>query len=141
MNNRYIRQQNIIEKDGQASLKKTKVLIVGAGGLGNLVSSFLVASGLINITIIDNDIIDITNLTRQICYHEEDCGQSKVETLKRHLECLNSEAIISINKDRLNKDNIDNFITINDLILGKFPVNLTSGISIFKFVTESGICV
>ena len=117
MTNRYIRQAKIIGIEGQELLKNTKVLVIGAGGLGNLVSSYLVASGVVDITIIDNDKIEITNLTRQIAYHESDCGSSKVITLQKHLQSLNFESKVNALDIYLDKKNVDDIVSSHDLIL------------------------
>lgn len=114
---RYIRQIGILGTDGQQNLSKTKILCIGAGGLGTLVSSFLVGAGIKHLGLIDNDIIQISNLHRQLSYKEEDCGQSKVHVLKDYLSQRNSECKIDIYDISLQYMNSDNILKKFDLIL------------------------
>ena len=85
---RYSRQ--IILKDigpnGQKNIIKSKVLIVGAGGLGCPVAEFLVRAGIGNIGIVDNDIVDISNIHRQSLYNSDDVKISKVKSAKNKLK-------------------------------------------------------
>ena len=86
---RYAR--HLVLKDiggqGQQRLRNAKVLVVGAGGLGNPVSLYLAGAGIGTIGIIDNDIVSLSNLQRQILYREHDVGKSKVfATQKNNLK-------------------------------------------------------
>ena len=85
---RFSRQ--IILKDigsaGQEKIKKAKILIVGAGGLGCPVSEFLTRAGVGEIGIIDNDVVDISNIHRQSLYDINDLKRSKVQSAKRKLK-------------------------------------------------------
>ena len=74
---------------GQEKLKKAKVLMIGAGGLGCPVLQYLVAAGVGKIGIVDDDVVDLSNLHRQILYTVNDVGQGKAITAKRKLELLN----------------------------------------------------
>jgi molybdopterin/thiamine biosynthesis adenylyltransferase/rhodanese-related sulfurtransferase len=93
---RYVRQIGVLGVDGQQKLVHTKVLCIGAGGLGTLVSSFLVNAGIRHIGLMDKDIIEVNNLNRQLSYTEKDCGQSKVKVLKDYLQERNSNCQINI---------------------------------------------
>ena len=75
--------------DGQVAFKNANVLIVGMGGLGCPASQYLAASGIGQLTIIDNDVIETSNLQRQILYTASDVGKSKVETAKQRLNQIN----------------------------------------------------
>ena len=68
MDTRYARQIGLIGEKGQAKLSKAWVLIVGAGGLGNICAKFLASSGVGNILIIDHDTVELCNLNRQIMF-------------------------------------------------------------------------
>ncbi|MFN7093731.1 MAG: ThiF family adenylyltransferase [Burkholderiales bacterium] len=116
-NSRYLRQSKVIGSEGQQQLKNTKLLVVGAGGLGTLVSSFLVAAGVGKITLMDEDTIAITNLTRQIVYSEKDCGQAKVLVLEKYLNSLNSECEINTYASFLNHSNADDIIAKHDVVV------------------------
>lgn len=74
---------------GQEKLKNAKVLMIGAGGLGCPVLQYLVAAGVGKIGIVDDDVVDLSNLHRQILYTVNDVGQGKAITAKRKLELLN----------------------------------------------------
>ena len=76
-NNRYITQSNIINHNCQKVLENAKVLCIGAGGLGCLVSSFLAAAGVGNIGLIDQETIDINHLNNQVIYTKQDIGKWK----------------------------------------------------------------
>ena len=82
--------RQIILKDigslGQKKIKQAKVLVVGAGGLGCPVAEFLVRAGIGNIGIVDNDIVDISNIHRQSLYNSDDVKISKVKSAKNKLK-------------------------------------------------------
>tara|TARA_R110002033_G_scaffold168662_1_gene208631 strand:- start:22868 stop:23920 length:1053 start_codon:yes stop_codon:yes gene_type:complete len=97
---RYKRQIQLpqVGKTGQQKLKESKILVVGAGGLGCAILPYLTASGIENIGIIDGDTIEETNLQRQILYTEKTISQQKVVVAKQQLEALNSNVKIEIYK-------------------------------------------
>ena len=70
---------------GQEKLKQSKILVIGAGGLGCPVLLYLAAAGVGTIGIIDHDVVSISNLQRQVLYTEEDLGKLKVEVAKEKL--------------------------------------------------------
>ncbi|PWA07726.1 HesA/MoeB/ThiF family protein [Flavobacterium laiguense] len=90
---RYSRQMILPEigEIGQQKLQDARVLVIGAGGLGCPVLQNLVAAGVGNIGIVDGDVVDETNLHRQLLYTLKDCGNSKVETAKKAVLELNPE--------------------------------------------------
>ena len=114
---RYLRQLNLFNETGQRLLRESKILIVGAGGLGSLAAAYLAAAGVGHITIIDDDIIELTNLTRQICYLETDCGELKVNALKRYIGNLNSNCNVLVEVSKFCKENAEYLIERHDLIL------------------------
>lgn len=114
---RYIRQIGILGANGQRILADTKILCIGAGGLGTLVSNFLVGAGVRHIGLIDKDTVEVSNLHRQLSYREKDCGQSKVQVLKDYLHQRNSNCQISIYDDYLQPDNADKIVEKFDLII------------------------
>ncbi|NLJ81819.1 MAG: HesA/MoeB/ThiF family protein [Bacteroidales bacterium] len=93
---RYIRQTALTEigEEGQKKIRNTSVLLVGVGGLGSVISQYLVASGIKSIGLVDNDTITLHNLQRQILYRESQIGLSKALSAKQSLEKLNSEVEI-----------------------------------------------
>lgn len=86
--NRHIMIDKIGEQ-GQLKLKRSKVLIIGMGGLGCPAAQYLVASGVGSVTLVDNDVIELSNLQRQILYTNDDVGSAKVEAAKARLEAIN----------------------------------------------------
>ncbi|MGI0094840.1 MAG: ThiF family adenylyltransferase, partial [Nitrosotalea sp.] len=93
---RYSRQVMLEEigYEGQIKLKKSKVCVVGVGGLGNPIVTRLVAMGIGTIRIVDRDVIEISNLHRQTMFDESDVGQVKVEVAAKKLKKMNSDVII-----------------------------------------------
>ena len=93
---RYSRQVMLEEigYQGQLKLKKSKVCVVGVGGLGNPITARLAAMGVGKIRIVDRDVIELSNLHRQTMFNEDDVGQVKVETAAKKLRKLNPDIII-----------------------------------------------
>lgn len=99
------------------SLKSKRVLIVGVGGVGQHVSTYLATNGVVNLTIVDFDKVELSNLNRQILLKEDDVGENKVDIVKIALMNRNSEVnITSINK-RVNTNNVSSLINDFDLVI------------------------
>jgi molybdopterin/thiamine biosynthesis adenylyltransferase/rhodanese-related sulfurtransferase len=109
---RYSRQQNVsyFAADSQARLKNACVLIVGIGGLGSPVSLFLAGAGVGKLIIIDDDVVSLSNLHRQILFQESDINQSKVEAAKQRLKALNSELEIEVINAALSPKNAQGLV-------------------------------
>ena len=86
---RYTRQLPIIGLQGQQQLQSASVLCVGAGGLGCPVLQYLVAAGVGTIYVADGDLVELSNLQRQILFTESDVGQSKAQSAVHRLQALN----------------------------------------------------
>lgn len=116
---RYTRHLQLpqVGVEGQLRLKRARVLIVGAGGLGSPVSLYLAAAGLGHITIIDGDKIDLTNLQRQILFTTEQVGQSKAECAKQHLLALNPDIEVEAIAEHLSLNNAQALIEAVDLVV------------------------
>lgn len=112
----YNRQILYFGKENQEKLKKARVLVVGVGGLGSIVLYYLTAAGIGYIRAIDKDIVDITNLNRQILHYFEDIGKDKIESVSK-LKKLNPEVEFDFKKIELNKDNVDDFIKDVDIVV------------------------
>ncbi len=102
---------------GQKKIKQAKVLIVGAGGLGCSVAEFLVRAGIGKIGIIDNDLVNISNLHRQSLYDKNDINNSKVKSAKKKLNKINSKTLIETYNIRFNKDNASKIIQQYEFIV------------------------
>jgi adenylyltransferase/sulfurtransferase len=116
---RYTRHLQLpqIGVSGQKKLKRAKVLIVGAGGLGSPVSLYLSAAGVGQITIIDGDYVEITNLQRQIIFNTDQIGKSKALCAQERLLALNPSISVIAITEYLSINNVDNLISDADLIL------------------------
>jgi len=92
---RYRRQMMLFGEDGQERLKKAHIFIAGAGGLGSPVSIYLAVAGIGMITIIDMDVVEETNLNRQILHYDRDIGRKKTASAEEKLRELNPDIIIN----------------------------------------------
>ncbi|MHA2393197.1 MAG: HesA/MoeB/ThiF family protein [Promethearchaeota archaeon] len=131
---RYSRQiiSPEIGLEGQEKISQIKVLQIGAGGLGSPFALYLTAAGINELTIIDNDVVDISNLQRQILFNETHIGKDKVNSAKEVLINLNSDVKINAYKDYVNEntvkkylkeDNYDFIVDCSDNFRTKFVVN------------------
>jgi sulfur-carrier protein adenylyltransferase/sulfurtransferase len=140
--------------EGQKRLKAARVLLIGAGGLGAPLGLYLTAAGIGHLGIVDSDVVDDSNLQRQVTYTTEDIGVPKLVAAKRRLSALNPHITIETHETRLTSENAldlfkdydiiadgtDNFPTrylVNDacVILGKPNVYA----SIFRFEGQVSI--
>ncbi|MGH1484975.1 MAG: molybdopterin-synthase adenylyltransferase MoeB [Cellvibrionaceae bacterium] len=102
---------------GQKRLKDSRVLIIGAGGLGSPVSLYLAAAGVGHITIVDGDQVDLTNLQRQIIFSTDEVGQAKAGCAKKRLLALNPEINVTAVEANLTIDNAVKLIAAADMVL------------------------
>ena len=114
---RYARQIPIIGEEGQEKLSKSKVAIVGLGGLGSITSQYLAAAGVGELIIIDSDVVEDNNLNRQLLYDTPSIGLPKAPIAARRLKSLNPCTEIKWYQGKLTKENIDEVIGEVDLIL------------------------
>ncbi len=117
--NRYSRHLILQEigMEGQEKLKRAKILVVGAGGLGCPVLQYLVAAGVGEIGIVDGDVVDETNLQRQVLFNIEVVGFPKAETAKRKLEKLNPNVHLTSYVLHLTSANALDIIRNYDLVI------------------------
>jgi molybdopterin/thiamine biosynthesis adenylyltransferase/rhodanese-related sulfurtransferase len=95
---------------GQLKLLESRVLLIGAGGLGSPAALYLAAAGVGRIGIIDADIVDETNLQRQIAHSLDSLGSPKVDSAKRSIEALNPDVEVRTYRERLTSENIDRIL-------------------------------
>jgi sulfur-carrier protein adenylyltransferase/sulfurtransferase len=117
---RYSRHLLIPEigEEGQFRLLDSRVLLIGAGGLGSPASLYLAAAGIGTLGIVDADIVDETNLQRQIAHSLDTLGTPKVDSAKRAIEALNPDVEVVTYRERLTSENIDRILDDNwDLIV------------------------
>ena len=116
---RYARQLILPEVDleGQARLKESRVLIVGAGGLGTPAAQYLAGAGVGSIRLVDDDRIALSNLPRQLAYTEDDLGQLKVEVLSGRLGDANGEITVDAQCKRFDGDTASQLLDGVDIVL------------------------
>ena len=124
---RYSRQIVLknVGPSGQKKIIKSRVLVVGAGGLGCPVIDYLSRAGIGNIGVVDHDKINISNIHRQSLYNTKDIGKFKVNVLKKKIKLVNSQVKIKTFKKRIEKKKIlkkylkDMILLLMDLIILK----------------------
>ena len=106
-----------IGKEGQAKLKEAKVLVVGTGGLGSPVDYYLAAAGVGTLGIIDGDVVDTTNLQRQLLHSTKDVGRIKVDSAEEKLKALNPNTKIVKYKQKVDSSNVLGLIEEYDIVV------------------------
>src|SRR5207249_8977903 len=116
---RYSRHLLIPEvgEAGQHKLLASEILLIGAGGLGSPAAYYLASAGVGQLGIVDSDVVDLTNLQRQILHSTERIGEPKVESAKRTLEALNPDVKVVAYQERLTSANIDRIIKDYDVVV------------------------
>ncbi|MBC3335450.1 molybdopterin-synthase adenylyltransferase MoeB [Pseudomonas proteolytica] len=103
--------------EGQQRLKHSRVLVIGAGGLGSPTLLYLAAAGVGTLGIIDFDVVDDSNLQRQVIHRLAEIGQLKTQSAKRTLQALNPHIQINLHNERLDNDNAVALFSNYDLML------------------------
>jgi len=137
---RYERQI-IIEKfgeEGQEKLKRAKVFIAGAGGLGSATSIYLMAAGVGMMRIVDHDRVELSNLNRQILHWDEDIGKWKVDSALEKLKRLNKGVEIEATKATITEANVSQLVADFDLIVDAMD-NLPTRYVVNKAALERNI--
>jgi adenylyltransferase/sulfurtransferase len=102
---------------GMDAIRNARAVVVGCGGLGAVTATQLTALGIGYLRIVDFDVVDITNLQRQLLYREEDIGKSKVEIAKKFLENLNPEVTIEALDLKVDDKNVSKIVKDVDFIM------------------------
>lgn len=106
-----------VGEEGQAKLLKAKVLLVGAGGLGSPSAYYLAAAGVGTLGIVDNDVVDLSNLQRQILHTNDRVGMPKTESAQLTLQGLNPDVRVIPYQEKLTSENIMEIIKDYDVIV------------------------
>jgi sulfur-carrier protein adenylyltransferase/sulfurtransferase len=106
-----------VGEEGQAKLLDAKVVLIGAGGLGSPAAIYLAAAGVGTIGIVDFDVVDSSNLQRQVLHNLDRLGQSKVESARETLTALNPDTKIEPHNVRLSADNVLDVLSGYDVII------------------------
>jgi len=116
---RYSRHTMIPEvgEQGQLKLLDAKVLLIGAGGLGSPAAMYLAAAGVGTLGIVDFDVVDISNLQRQILHHLDDVGRPKVETAAEAIANLNTDVTVVPHQVLLRSDNAMDILQDYDVVI------------------------
>lgn len=108
---------NEINEENQQKILNAKILVIGCGGLGTAVLPYLAAAGVGNLIIADDDVIEWSNLQRQVCYTEADIGKKKVLTMHNYLSKLNSQCQIQTYDCRLQEQELNQLLPNCDLVI------------------------
>ena len=111
--------------EGQKRLEASRVLLVGAGGLGSPAAYYLAAAGVGTLRIADDDVVDRSNLQRQILHTEARIGEPKVDSAEAALSALNPRTTIEAVRERVTSDNVDRLLEGVDVVVDgadNFPV-------------------
>lgn len=103
--------------DGQIRLNGSHALIVGAGGLGSPVALYLAAAGVGRLTLADHDVVDLTNLQRQIAHDMSSLGENKARSAARRMSAMNPEIAITPLPDRLEGEDLSARVAAADVVL------------------------
>jgi molybdopterin/thiamine biosynthesis adenylyltransferase len=117
---RYSRQIILPEMGGRAQkrLLASRVAIVGAGGLGSPAALYLAAAGVGTLGIIDGDLVDLSNLQRQILHHTSDVGRPKTDSARESIQAINPDVRVVTYQDRLNACNARAILADYEVVLG-----------------------
>jgi molybdopterin/thiamine biosynthesis adenylyltransferase/rhodanese-related sulfurtransferase len=133
---RYIRQITLpqVGESGQDKLSAARVLVIGCGGLANAVLPYLVAAGIGKITLIDGDVVEESNLHRQVLFGIKDIGRSKVEAASEQLIRQSSEIDLRIIPAYLDASNALDLFSAHDII-----VDTTDSIDIRYLISDAAV--
>jgi molybdopterin/thiamine biosynthesis adenylyltransferase len=102
---------------GQKQLLRAKVLLIGAGGLGSPTAVYLAAVGVGTLGIVDSDVVDLSNLQRQILHRTPDLGRPKVESARDMIQAMNPDVAVVPYAERLTVDNVERILKDYDLVV------------------------
>ena len=135
----YARILKLINVDQLTTIQNRKVVIVGVGGVGGYALETLVRFGIKNISVIDNDTVDITNLNRQIISNYNVLGQNKVEIALKRALSINPNGNFRGDNVFLNQDNLAEFIPNDSDYILDCCDTVTTKIALIKFAKEKNI--
>ena len=136
------REAFLIGDEKVNSLKNKKVLICGTGGVGSFVAEALARTGIGELTLVDFDNIDISNLNRQIMSNKNNIGKAKVEVLKKRLEIISDVKVITeqvfVDESYQLKDKYDYIADCMDNLSAKFHINMLGKKMGIKVISSMG---
>lgn len=139
MNNEFTRVVNLVGEENLAKIQSKTVLIVGLGGVGGYACESIVRSGVGKIIIVDKDVVDITNLNRQIIATQETIGKSKCEVIRERMLSINPKLEVKSYEMFVSTDNFD--IIFEDKI--DYVVDaidtMSTKVALWKYCQEKGV--
>ncbi len=117
-NERYLKHIMLecIAEEGQENLLKSRVLCIGAGGLGSPVIAYLAAAGVGTIGIVDDDVVELSNLQRQVI-HGGNLGSYKAESAAQFVHCLNEDVEVVVHQLRVSAENVMELVEAYDVVV------------------------
>ena len=128
---RYNRQIKLFGKSGQRKLRNSKIAIVGLGGLGCMVTTYLTAAGVGTLVLIDHDVVKLSDLNRQFLHWTTDIGKKKIVSAKRKLKLLNPEVEFVVYDEKIKNietsekifENVDGIVDCTDSFEVRYLLN------------------
>ncbi len=114
---RYSRNFDTLSRDDQKKLGKSKVVVLGLGGLGGSVCEMLARIGVGQLTVVDGDVFETSNLNRQLLCQEKLLGRSKAQAAFERIQAINSEVIVTPVNEYLDESNLEPWIKNADLVV------------------------
>ena len=139
MENWLNRTELLIGKYNMEKIKKAYITVFGCGGVGSYVVEGLVRAGIENITIVDKDVIDITNINRQLMADTTVIGLAKVDVERDRLLKINPNLNITISKDFVNKSNVHKFVNTNTNYIIDAIDTVSSKLDLIEFASKNNI--
>jgi molybdopterin/thiamine biosynthesis adenylyltransferase len=103
--------------DGQATLLDARVLVVGVGGLGSPVCQYLAAAGVGHLTLADDDVVELSNLQRQVIHGTDDVGRPKVESAAESIAAMNPDVTVHARNERVTSENAPALVADHDVVV------------------------
>lgn len=135
-----------VDIQGQQRLLNAHVMIVGLGGLGSPVSTYLAAAGVGRLTLVDDDVVEMSNLQRQVVHSEAEIGQPKVSSAAARLKAINSDVELRLIQQRLDKTalleataDVDVLVDCSDNFATRFLLNEVSQQQCLPLVSGAAI--
>ena len=138
VNERYIRQESLLGKGGQAALRNSSVFIAGAGGLGSPAAFYLVSAGVGQIRIADMDVLELSNMNRQILHTTDRIGMSKAESAKKTLAALDPECSVTAFTEKIDEDSVRHLVGDADIIVDCMD-NFAARYVLNRFAVDEGL--
>jgi len=106
-----------IGPEGQSALLDASVLCVGVGGLGSPIVQYLAAAGVGRLGVVDDDVVERSNLQRQVIHGDDDVGRAKVDSAAEYVAALNPDITVDRHETRLDRDNVEGLISEYDVVV------------------------